>query len=185
VWTLLTVGNNLLCASANHDAAIGAFRVGKQLHFPDTKLIALVDFGNDCVRDSLDCAKLFGDKLWGVRLDTSENMVDKYIAGKSGAAGWEGPTPGDFKPTGVNPQLVRGVRQALDAGGFQHVKIVVSGGFNVEKITAFETEGVPVDAYAVGSSLLQGSGDFTADVVEPVAKEGRRLRLNDRLERVK
>ena len=37
---------------------------------------------------------------------------------------------------------------------------------------------MPVDAYGVGSSLLRGQNDFTADVVRvdgrPVAKVGRR-----------
>ena len=49
------------------------------------------------------------------------------------------------------------------------VKIVVSGGFNPEKIQRFEKLGVPVDIYAVGSSLFENHGatvtDFTADVV--------------------
>ena len=95
---------------------------------------------------------------------------------------------GTFKPTGVNPELVRNVRRALDAGGFQHVKIVVSGGFTVDKIRLFEEQGVPVDAYGVGSSLFQGRFDFTADVVmlegKPCAKVGRSYRPNPRLERV-
>ncbi|MDQ4097679.1 MAG: quinolinate phosphoribosyl transferase, partial [Actinomycetota bacterium] len=89
----------------------------------------------------------------------------------------------------VNVPLVRTVRDALDAEGFDHVRIIVSGGFNPVRIAAFEEQGAPVDAYAVGSWLLRGSRDFTADVVcvdgRPVAKEGRRLRPNDRLEPVR
>jgi len=80
------------------------------------------------------------------------------------------------------------VRRALDREGFQHVKIVVSGGFTVEKIRQFEEQGVPVDMYGVGSSLFQGRFDFTADVVrvegKPCAKVGRGYRPNPRLERV-
>jgi nicotinate phosphoribosyltransferase len=68
------------------------------------------------------------------------------------------------------------------------VKIVVSGGFGVEKIRRFEELGVPADAYGVGSSLIRGENDFTADVVvadgRPAAKVGRRLRPNGRLELV-
>ena len=45
-----------------------------------------------------------------------------------------------------------------------------------------------MDAYGVGSSLLRGHNDFTADVVlldgRPVAKVGREYRPNPRLERV-
>jgi nicotinate phosphoribosyltransferase len=95
---------------------------------------------------------------------------------------------GDFKPTGVNPQLVWNVRRALDREGFQHVKVVVSGGFTVEKIRQFEEQEVPVDMYGVGSSLFQGRFDFTADVVrvegKPLAKVGRSYRPNPRLQRV-
>jgi nicotinate phosphoribosyltransferase len=88
----------------------------------------------------------------------------------------------------VNEQLVRKVRAALDAAGFDRVRVVVSGGFTVEKIRAFEERGVPVDAYGVGSSLIRGADDFTADVVmtdgRPSGKVGRRLRDNPRLELV-
>jgi nicotinate phosphoribosyltransferase len=88
----------------------------------------------------------------------------------------------------VNQALVRRVRDALDAAGHERVKIVVSGGFTAERIREFERLGVPVDSYGVGSSLLRGQNDFTADVVllegKPVAKVGRRYRSNPRLERV-
>ena len=79
-------------------------------------------------------------------------------------------------------------RQHEITAGHPHVRIVVSGGFNAEKIRRFEDEGVPVDAYGVGSSLLRGQNDFTADVVRvdgrPVAKAGRQERPNPRLELV-
>ena len=145
------------------------------------RLITLVDFDNDSVATSLAVARALGPRLYGVRLDTSETMVDQSII----------PQMGHFHPTGVNPQLVLNVRRALDREGFQHVKIVVSGGFDVEKIRHFEELGVPVDAYGVGSSLFRGGGrfDFTADVVQvegkPCAKTGREYRENPRLERVR
>ena len=47
---------------------------------------------------------------------------------------------------------------------------------------------MPVDAYGVGSSLIRGENDFTADIVltdgRPSAKVGRRFRDNPRLELV-
>ena len=123
-------------------------------------------------------ARELGARLYGVRLDTAENVVDKALTSQMG---W-------FTPTGVNPQLVYKVREALDKEGFQGVKIVVSGGFTAEKIRAFEEEGVPVDAYGVGASLFQGRFEFTADVVmtegRPCAKFGREYRPNRRLEKV-
>ena len=123
----------------------------------DVNVIALVDFENDCVNTSLEVARALGSRLWGVRLDTSGTLVDKSI--------WN--MMGTFKPTGVIPQLVFNVRRALDAEGFQEVKIVVSGGFTAEKIRQFERDRVPVDAYAVGSAFFSGTGkfDFTADIV--------------------
>lgn len=149
-----------------------------ELMDPEIRLITLVDFENDCVATSLAVARALGERLYGVRLDTSETLVDRSIV----------PQMGLFKPTGVNPQLVWNVRQALDREGFQRVKIVVSGGFTVEKIRQFEDEGVPVDMYGVGSSLFQGRFDFTADIVQvdgkPCAKVGRTFRPNPRLERV-
>jgi nicotinate phosphoribosyltransferase len=138
----------------------------------------LVDFDNDSVRTAIDVADTLGDRLWGVRLDTSDTLVDSSL--------WR--EMGDFKPTGVNERLVRKVRAALDDAGHADVRIVVSGGFTAERIRAFEADGVPVDAYGVGSSLIRGANDFTADVVrvdgEPVSKVGRSLKPNPRLELV-
>ncbi|MGE0078056.1 MAG: hypothetical protein AB7S48_09370 [Bacteroidales bacterium] len=146
--------------------------------YPETPLIALVDFENDCVATSLNCAKALGERLWGVRLDTSENLVDKSVFHHQGT----------FRPTGVNPKLVELVRNALDSAGFNHVKIVVSGGFNPERIAIFEQIGVPVDAYGVGSYLMQGNYDFTADIVQvdgdQISKVGRTLNSNPRFERI-
>ena len=66
------------------------------------------------------------------------------------------------------------------------MRIVASGGFTVQRIREFEAAGIPVDAYGVGSSLIRGANDFTADVVltdgRPSAKFGRRFRDNPRLE---
>jgi nicotinate phosphoribosyltransferase len=144
----------------------------------DLNVTVLVDFENDSVRTSLEVARALGHRLWGVRLDTSEMLVDRSL--------WE--EMGDFKPTGVNERLVRKVRDALDADGFERVKIVASGGFDAAKIREFESNGVPVDAYGVGSSLIRGANDFTADIVltdgRPSAKVGRRYRPNPGLELV-
>ena len=145
---------------------------------PDLNVVVLVDFDNDSVRTSLEVARALGPRLWGVRLDTSETLVDRSL--------WD--EMGDFNPQGVNERLVRKVRAALDDAGFDEVRIVASGGFTVEKIKAFEEQGVPVDSYGIGSSLIRGSNDFTADIVvtdgKPAAKVGRRRRPNQRLERV-
>jgi len=144
----------------------------------DMNIVVLVDFENDSVRTAIEVADALGGRLWGVRLDTSETLVDSSL--------WH--EMGDFRPTGVNERLVRKVRAALDDAGHDRVRIVVSGGFTAERIRAFEADGVPVDAYGVGSSLIRGANDFTADVVcvdgRPVSKVGRSLKPNPRLELV-
>jgi nicotinate phosphoribosyltransferase len=145
---------------------------------PDVNIVVLVDFENDSVRTSLEVARALGPRLWGVRLDTSRTLVDKSL--------WD--EMGDFDPRGVNERLVHNVRDALDRNGFERVKIVVSGGFDVVRIEDFERKRVAVDAYGVGSSLIRGDNDFTADIVLtdglPSAKVGRSFCPNPRLELV-
>ncbi len=146
--------------------------------YPDVDLVALVDFDNDSVGTSLKCCEALGDRLWGVRLDTSNTLVDKSIL----------PVMQNFKPTGVTPRLVEMTRRELDQHGFNHVKIIVSGGFTPDRITEFEKRQVPVDAYGVGSYLMRGVNAFTADIVmldgKPCAKVGRQYSPNPRLELV-
>jgi nicotinate phosphoribosyltransferase len=148
-------------------------------HFHDEmNITVLVDFENQSTETALRVAEALGPRLWGVRLDTGEDMVDRSL--------WE--ELGGFRPTGVNQRLVEKVRGELDRAGYGAVKIVASGGFTVDRIRDFEAAGMPVDAYGVGSSLIRGQNDFTADVVllegSPCAKTGRRYRPNPRLEAV-
>jgi nicotinate phosphoribosyltransferase len=144
----------------------------------ETNVTVLVDWDNDSVKTALAVAQALGPKLWGVRLDTSETLVDRSLWDEMGA----------FRPTGVTPRLAEKVRGALDGAGYANVKIVVSGGFTAARIREFEATGVPVDAYGVGSSLLRGDSDYTADIVlvegRPCAKVGRGYSPNPRLERV-
>jgi nicotinate phosphoribosyltransferase len=167
-----------LIAAYDGDTVAAAMAVAAVLP-PDVPLVALVDYENDSVRTSLAVARAFEGRLWGVRLDTPEFMVDRSVI----------PQMGTFIPTGVSPALVWNVRNALDAEGFGEVKIVASGGFDVARIRHFEEEGVPVDAYGVGASVHDGRWDFTADVVRlegrPQAKAGREYRANPRMEKVK
>jgi nicotinate phosphoribosyltransferase len=181
--------------------------------------IALVDFNNDSVRDSLATldamfaryreltdagqeAEAAKYRLYGVRLDTSASLRDESVT----------PLGDPALDLGVNPRLVFNVRKALDSAWerwnlppawqaraqefCREVKIVVSGGFNPEKIRRFEKLSVPVDIYAVGSGLFNNNGatvtDYTADVVRvklggewvDMAKVGRKPLENPALERV-
>jgi nicotinate phosphoribosyltransferase len=181
--------------------------------------IALVDFNNNCVADSLAvCDAMFARyhalmqagneteaakyKLYGVRLDTSSSLRDVSVL----------PLGDPALDLGVTPRLVFNVRQALDSAWERwdippvwqeraraycnSVKIVVSGGFNPDKIKRFEKLSVPADIYGVGSYLFNNNGatvsDFTADVVRvkvhgqwvDMAKVGRAPCENPDLEQV-
>lgn len=171
-----TVPHGLIAAYGGDTVA--AARAYAKRFAGETNISVLVDFDNDSVGTAVSVAKALGDDLWGVRLDTSETLVDRSL--------W--PQMGSFKPTGVNPQLVCAVRDALDGAGFPGVRIIASGGFTAEKIASFEEQDVPVDAYGVGASLIRGDNAYTADIVftdgKPCAKVGRKYINNPRLERV-
>ena len=134
---------------------------------PEVPRIVLVDTFRDEAEESLRVAEALGERLWGVRLDTPSERGS------------------------VTPQLVHEVRARLDQAGKRHVKIVVSGGFDVERITRFKEANAPVDSFAVGSAISKASPiDFTGDLKEidgrPVAKRGRIPGRTDspRLERI-
>jgi nicotinate phosphoribosyltransferase len=171
-----TVPHSLI-ASYGGDTVTAARKFADRYH-KQMNITVLVDFDNDSVCTAVEVGQALGAKLWGVRLDTSEELVDRSLHAEMGG----------FKPTGVNPRLVEKVRTALDAAGLPEVRIVVSGGFTAQRIREFEAAGVAVDAYGVGSSLLRGQNDFTADIVvvdgRPCSKVGRSLSPNSRLERV-
>ncbi len=131
------------------------------------KRIALVDTFKDEAEESLRVARALGKQLWGVRLDTPAER------GR------------------VTPDLVTEVRARLDQAGFSHVRIIVSGGIDPDRIRLFREKGAPVDAFGVGSAISSAPPiDFTADIKEiegrPVAKRGRipGITENPRLKRL-
>ncbi len=179
----------IACFLGDTAAAMMAFA----RHVPaNVPRIALVDFNNDSVADSLQTMQQMFDKyasllesgqtreaekyvLYAVRLDTSGGMRDENV-----------PPLGDpILDLGVTPRLVFNVRLALDNAWeawnlpperveigkkyCQNVQIVATGGFNPDKIARFEKLNVPVDIYGVGSSLIRNDDvtntDFTADIV--------------------
>ncbi|MBW0596781.1 nicotinate phosphoribosyltransferase [Mycoplasma anatis] len=141
-------------------------------HFPNNKLIALVDYHNDVISESTKIFEAMGDKIWGVRLDTSKNMVDHMFDNEEAQYG-------------VNIEQVKRLRNHLDKIGANSYKIVVSSGFNPEKIELFEENNAPVDFYGVGQSIFKLSNSFSADATilngKPEAKEGRGYRHNPNL----
>ena len=168
-----------LIAAYGGDTALAARKFADRFG-RDMNVTVLVDFVNDSVRTALEVADALGDDLWGVRLDTSDKLADESLRRLHG----------DAAPTGRGRRAGRAdALRARQGAAIQDVHIVVSGGFTAERIRAFEAAGVPVDSYGVGSSLIRGSNDFTADVVindgKPCAKVGREYRPNPRLEPVR
>src|SRR5690242_8052229 len=92
-------------------------------YYGEMNITVLVDFDNDSVQTALDVASALGDRLWGVRLDTSERLVDRALQ----------EVPNQEAHHGVTPLLAQRVRRALDLGGYEHVRIVASGGFTVDR----------------------------------------------------
>ena len=116
--------------------------------------MALVDTFHDEAEESVRVATAMGDRLWGVRLDTPSER------GR------------------VTPELVHEVRARLDQAGCAHVKIVVSGGLDADRIKLLLEKKAPVDAFGVGSSISGAHPiDFTLDIKaiegRPIAKRGR------------
>jgi nicotinate phosphoribosyltransferase len=171
-----TVPHSLIAAYGGDTVAAARAFAGR--YAEEMNVTVLVDFDNDSVATAVAVADALGDRLWGVRLDTSGSLVDRALEDAAGER--------DAR-TGVTPELARRVRRALDAAGHPSVRIVASGGFDAARIAEFERESAPVDAYGVGSSLMHGSVDFTADVVRvdgrPCAKVGRHERPSPRLVR--
>lgn len=148
--------------------------------FPNEKVTALIDYNNNVVRDALILAKHLGEKLNGVRVDTSKSLIDHYFDDKD--------TSG-FDPHGVCKELIFALRKALDDAGFNFVKITVSSSFSAEKIEEWVKEKVPVSMYGVGTYFVNNATcGFTGDLVErdgkPQAKEGRANYPNPRLKKV-
>lgn len=141
--------------------------------FPEKELVALVDFNNDVINDSLAVLAKFGKKLAGVRIDTAHNIADKMFSD---------PQPDDF---GINAKLVKKLREELDKNDGKHVKIIVSSGLTPPKIRKLEQQNSPIDAYGVGEYMLQIRHHFSADATvlnnERIAKFGRFYRKNPKL----
>ena len=137
-------------------------------HMPqEVPRVALVDTFKDEAEEALSVAREFREKLRGIRVDTP------------------------FERGGVTPELVKEVKARLDLAGFRHVEIMVSGGFNPERIRELVEADAPVNAFGVGTYIATSpSNPYTSDIHEidgrPIAKRGRipGVTNNARLDRV-
>ncbi|MCL9816755.1 nicotinate phosphoribosyltransferase [Natronocalculus amylovorans] len=132
----------------NQEAAWTAFDAAVDAEAPR---IALCDTFSDEKDEVLRAAATLGDRLDGVRLDTT------------------GSRRGDFA------HIIREVRWELDAHGYEDVEIFVSGGLGVSDLRALREL---VDGFGVGSAISNADPvDFALDIVEidgePIAKRGK------------
>jgi len=113
--------------------------------------VALVDTLQDEKFEAIRVAEALGKDLYAVRLDTPSSRR------------------GDFF------RILQEVRWELDLRGFQHVRIIASGGVDEYEILALN----PVaDAYGVGTSIASAPVlNFALDIMEiegrPMAKRGK------------
>ena len=137
-------------------------------HMPqEVPRVALVDTFKDEAEEALNVARELKEKLRGIRLDTP-------------------PERG-----GVTTDLVKEMRARLDLAGFKHVEIMVSGGFNPDRIRHYVEVDAPVNTFGVGSYIAGAVPiGIIADIHEiegrPIAKRGRTPGVTDnpRLARV-
>ena len=113
--------------------------------------ITLVDTFGDEKFEALNAAEALGERLFAVRLDTPSSRR------------------GDFK------KILEEVRWELDLRGYQHVKLVASGGLDEYSIAELNDV---VDSYGIGTSISNAPViDFSMDIIEieghPIAKRGK------------
>lgn len=192
-------------------AVVEATRAFDRAIDPAVPRIALIDYNNKEIADSLAVANALQGRLAAVRVDTcGENVAQGALASLVGteAQQWREqgtplpvPESNDAKfwvGTGVTITGVYALRKALDAAGHKEVGLYLTSGFgNVEKVAAFTRAekilGVQLfDALGVGG-LYSPCHTSTMDIVQVgdtleslrnVSKVGRFYRPNPTLRKV-
>lgn len=204
-WGYSGIGTipHLLIAAYEGCTAKAALKFNQYID-PKINRVILVDWDNDCIKTTLEVIYLFlanktglveysiktikyltlnsliklfeknkkfinsiigegKDKIYGVRFDTSGSLIDKSVSKLNC----------NF---GVCPELVFKAREVFDSIGLENLKIVVSGGFDIDKIELFQKMNAPVDSFGIGSSIVNKfSVDFTADAVTLDGKENAKV----------
>ncbi len=147
---------------------VQALRAFHDVVDPKVRRVALIDTLQDEKFEAIRVAEALGKDLYAVRLDTPSSRR------------------GDFY------QILSEVRWELDIRGFEHVKILASGGIDEYEILKLNPL---VDGYGVGTSIANAPVlSFALDIMEiegtPMAKRGKRSgakqvwRLRGRVENV-
>jgi nicotinate phosphoribosyltransferase len=143
-----TIPHSLVLMVGDTVEALKAFH---EVIDPKVRRVALIDTLQDEKFEAIRVAEALGRDLYAVRLDTPSSRR------------------GDFY------RIIQEVRWELDLRGFQHVKIIASGGIDEYEILRLNPV---VDAYGVGTSIANAPVlNFALDIMEiegqPIAKRGK------------
>jgi nicotinate phosphoribosyltransferase len=143
-----TIPHSLVLMIGDTVEALKAFH---EVIDPKVRRVALIDTLQDEKFEAIRVAQALGKDLFAVRLDTPSSRR------------------GDFY------RIIEEVRWELNLRGFEHVKIIVSGGIDEYEILRLNPL---VDAYGVGTSIANAPVlNFALDIMEiegkPVAKRGK------------
>jgi nicotinate phosphoribosyltransferase len=176
-------------------------RAAEMFHetFPDSTLTVLVDYFGREITDGLAVCRRFAALAeagrLSLRLDTHGGRFLEGLDPAESYAVLERHVPGAIRRyrsdselrflvgTGVSAAAIWRLREALDAAGFQAVKIVASSGFDVDKCRVMADAHAPVDIIGTGSFLPEAWHETyaTADIVAydgvPMVKLGREFLL--------
>ena len=144
-----TIPHSLVLLFGDTVQALAAFN---EVVDPKVRRVALIDTLQDEKFEAIRVAEALGKDLYAVRLDTPSSRR------------------GDFF------QILSEVRWELDIRGFEHVKILASGGIDEYEILKLNSL---VDGYGVGTSIANAPVlSFALDIMEiegrPMAKRGKR-----------
>jgi nicotinate phosphoribosyltransferase len=122
-----------------------AWKAFDEVVSPDVPRVCLVDTYLDEKAEAIMAVEALGKRLSAVRLDTPRSRK------------------GDFA------EIVKEVRWELDIRGYNHVKILVSGGLDEDSVKRLREAGA--EAFGVGTSISNApTVDFAMDIVEVEGK---------------
>ena len=149
---------------------------------PDVPLTVLLDFEGREKEICAEAARRFGYQLGAVRIDTPSNRIFQgghekvspalemrvLSQARDRAAAMAALKRYGAGP-GVTIEAAYLIRDMLDSMGCKSTKIVLSSGFNLDKVRAFRAANAPMDYIGTGS--LVAFSTFTSDIIR-VFEEG-------------
>jgi nicotinate phosphoribosyltransferase len=176
-------------------------RAAEMFHatFPDEPMTVLADYFGREITDSLAVCARFPDLAaagqLSFRIDTHGGRFVEGLGPAESYAVLERHAPGAIRRyrsetelrylvgTGVSAAAIWHTREALDAAGYDKVRIVASSGFGVDKCRVMADARAPIDVVGTGSFIPDSWHETyaTADIVEydgvPMVKVGREFLL--------